>query len=112
MVRLNRDADVSLLPTLEQGVTYKSKLQIQVMVLNLALSTFYFGYVVVYFGQLDTPTMLDILDYNDLNVNVANGLLNGCVPVGAPFGAFLSSLLLRKLSRRYLFNYVGNAYSR
>lgn len=102
MSDLNRDMDMALLvPPKEERVTYKSKIQIQLMVLNLALSTFYFGYVVVYFGQLDTPTMLDILDFHGLNVNIANGLLNGCVPVGAPFGAFLSSILLKQFSRRY-----------
>lgn len=69
------------------------------MVLNIALSSFYFGYSMVYFGQLDISAILDVLSFS-MDPNVAKGLLNGCIPVGGLFGALSSSLLLSKLSRR------------
>ncbi len=33
------------------------------MALNIALSSFYFGYCIVYFGQLDIKTVLQLIDY-------------------------------------------------
>lgn len=47
--------------------------------------------------------MLDILDYHKMDVNTASGLLNGCIPIGALFGALLSSIFVRYTSRRYFF---------
>lgn len=70
------------------------------MVLNIALSSFYFGYSMVYFGQLNIDTMLDILAF-DIDPNVAKGLLNGGITIGGLLGALSSSLLISKLSRRY-----------
>lgn len=43
--------------------TYKSRQQVTFMVLNIALSSFYFGYTIAYFGQLNIETILGILDY-------------------------------------------------
>ncbi len=68
--------------------------------INISLSSFYFGYCVVYFGQLDNETILDIINFDDLDVNVAKGLLNGCIPIGALFGALFSSVLLKCFSRK------------
>lgn len=69
------------------------------MVLNIALSSFYFGYCVVYFGQIQIETVRDIVGF-DVDLNVAKGLLNGCIPVGALLGALSSSVLINKFSRR------------
>lgn len=91
-------------------MTYKSKAQITLIVLNIALSSFYFGYCMVYFGQLNISSILDILSF-DMDPNVAKGLLNGCIPVGGLFGALSSSILLNKLSRRYSPAYSGTAFS-
>lgn len=91
-------ASQPLLPN--QRKTYKSRTKLTLMAMNIALSSFYFGYCSVYFSQLDIATVLDILNY-DLNGNTAKGILNGCIPVGALIGAFFSSLFIRKLSRRY-----------
>jgi hypothetical protein len=55
----------------------------------------------VYFSQLNIKTMLNILDYHKMDVNTASGLLNGCIPIGALFGALLSSIFVRYTSRRY-----------
>lgn len=71
------------------------------MVLNVALSSFYFGYTMVYFGQLDINAMLNVLSF-DIDPNVAKGLLNGSVTIGGLLGALGSSVLINKLSRRYI----------
>lgn len=69
------------------------------MVLNIALSSFYFGYCIVYFGQLDIEAVREIVGF-EVSPTVAQGLLNGCIPVGALLGALSSSILLAKFSRR------------
>lgn len=71
------------------------------MVLNIALSSFYYGYCMVYFAQLNISTMLDILNFSSINHNLASGLLNGVISIGALFGALLSSFLIKHFSRRY-----------
>ena len=77
--------------------------------LNITLSAFYFGYSIAYFGQLDVATMLRILDYDGIDASTAKGILNGCIPVGGLVGALCSSVLIRKLSRKYPFAYLGTA---
>lgn len=86
-----------LLPNVKK--TYKSRQQITLIALNITLSSFYFGYCVVYFGQLDIEAILKILSF-DIDPNLAKGLLNGCIPIGALFGALSSSFLINKFSRR------------
>ena len=83
-----------------QKITYKSRGTITLMIMNLALGSFYFGYCIVYFGQLDIDTILKIIDYQTDDSSTAKGLLNGCIPVGALFGALSSSVLIANLSRR------------
>ena len=70
------------------------------MALNIALSSFYFGYCIVYFGQVKIEAIKEIFAF-DVDLSIAKGLLNGCIPVGALFGALSSSILLAKFSRRY-----------
>jgi hypothetical protein len=94
----------------ELRITYRSRVKITFMIINIALSSFYFGYCVVYFGQLDTQTMLHIIKYDELNTSVAKGLLNGCIPVGALIGALSSSFLLKNLSRRYSNTHIEIAF--
>jgi len=36
-----------------------------------------------------------------MNEGAAQGILNGCIPIGALFGALGSSLLISRYSRRY-----------
>lgn len=79
--------------------TYKSRAQITLIVLNIALSCFYFGYCIVYFGQIQIEAIRDLIGF-DVDLNVAKGLLNGCIPVGALLGALSSSILIKKFSRR------------
>jgi len=59
-----------------------------------------FGYVIVYFGQLNIATILKIFNI-ELDETTAKGVLNGCIPVGALIGALASSFLIKKISRRY-----------
>ena len=42
--------------------------------------------------------------------DLANGLIQGCIPVGAGIGALLSSLLIKFLSRRYYKINLGKAF--
>jgi len=77
--------------------------------MNIALSSFYFGYVIVYFGQLDIKSIKTIFNI-DLDETTAKGILNGCIPVGALAGALGSSFLLKILSRRYTTNYLESAF--
>ncbi len=72
------------------------------MVENISLGSFYFGYCLIYFSQIDTDTVLDIMNY-DLDTSIAKGLLNGAIPIGGLLGSLLSSFLIKKLSRRYMF---------
>ena len=90
----------SEVPLVGNKQTYRSKLKISLVVLNITLSAFYFGYSIAYFGQLDIATMLNILDF-DIDPSTAKGILNGCIPVGGLVGALCSSILIRKLSRKY-----------
>lgn len=92
-----QDSSASLI---EKKQTYKSQLKISLIVLNIALSSFYFGYAIVYFGQLNINTIREIFNV-DLEETTAKGVLNGCTPVGALIGALASSFLIKKLSRRY-----------
>jgi hypothetical protein len=84
---------------LESKRTYKSKGKISLVVLNIALSSFYFGYCIVYFGQLKIEEIKRIFSI-DIEDNTAKGVLNGCTPLGALVGALVSSFLIAKFSRR------------
>ena len=67
--------------------------------LNLALGYFYFGYSLVYLGAIPIKTIMKAYDIT-INQAVAAGLLNGCIPIGALFGALGSSFILARFSRR------------
>jgi hypothetical protein len=69
------------------------------MVLNISLSSFYFGYTVIYYSTIspDTISRLYHITYDN---SIAEGLLNGAVSAGGLIGSYLSSLLLHHLSRR------------
>jgi hypothetical protein len=84
---------------LENKVTYKSRSQITLIVFNITLSSFYFGYCLVYLGSTPTETYKDIYHIT-IEDSTTEGLLNGCIPVGALFGALGSSLLISRFSRR------------
>lgn len=93
---------------LEVKETFRSKFSISLMVFNIALSSFYFGYIIVYLGQIPIKTIKSLFEI-DLDEGTASGILNGCIPVGALFGALSSSILIPKFSRRYFTIYTDNA---
>jgi hypothetical protein len=97
-------------PLIAQRVTYQSKLKISLIVLNICLSSFYFGYCIVYLGQIDIETIKKVFDI-DLSPGTASGVLNGCIPIGALMGALSSSILIAKFSRRYIIKYLESACS-
>jgi uncharacterized protein (DUF697 family) len=63
------------------------------------MSPFYFGYTIAYFSSIDIEVLMDIYGIT-WSKNFAQGLFQGCVPIGAGIGAVSSSILLKKLSRR------------
>jgi hypothetical protein len=69
------------------------------MVLNICLSPFYFGYTITYLGTF-TFTNISEIFHIDMSKETAQGLFNGCIPVGAGIGALTSFILLQKLSRK------------
>lgn len=93
---------------LEKEQTYKSFAQITLIVFNISLSSFYFGYSVIYFAAVPYETISKIYGI-ELDVALAQGLLNGAIGVGALFGSFLSSFLLNKFTRRYISDNADNA---
>ncbi len=80
-------------------MTYKSKLTISLIVWNICLSSFYFGYCIVYLGQIKTETLQDLFSI-DISIGTTEGILNGCIPIGALIGALSSSFFIAKFSRR------------
>ena len=47
-------------PLIDKRVTYNSFCKSAAMCLNVALSSFYFGYTIVYLGTIPTDTIKDI----------------------------------------------------
>lgn len=79
--------------------TYKSMMLISMIAWTISLSSFYFGYCMVYLGSIPIQTLKTIFGIT-LSDSVAQGLLNGCIPIGALFGSLSSSLFISKFSRR------------
>ncbi len=66
---------------------------------NISLSSFYFGYSVVYLASIPFPTIASLYDIR-INMGVAQGVLNGCIPLGGMIGALLSSKAIAIFSRK------------
>ena len=67
--------------------------------LNIALSSTVFGYFLIYLGALPFETVTDIYKIT-LSKGLAQGLLNGCIPIGGFVGALFGSALISYFSRR------------
>jgi hypothetical protein len=65
----------------------------------LCLTTFYFGYSLVYISVLSDNTLTDIYG-SDFNQPIAKGFLIGSLTIGAMFGSFFSIFLIPLMSRR------------
>lgn len=74
------------------------------------LSSFYFGYSMVYFNATDYP-ILEKMFSIDLDRGVGEGILSGCIAFGAIFGAAFQRAALSILGRKFnQLNNVGNAF--
>lgn len=80
--------------------TYKSFAVVCLMVFNISLSAFYFGYTFIYYAAIPPETVSKLYHIGYDNA-LAEGLLNGAISIGGLGGSFLSSPLLHHLSRRY-----------
>lgn len=72
---------------------------ILMIIFNIALSSFYFGYAMVYLPAIDFAAIYKLYGIQ-INYQVAQGILVACVPIGGGLGAVSSSILLEKFSRR------------
>ena len=72
------------------------------IVINLSLSNFYFGYCLVYISTVDFDTVIKTFEVT-MPTETARGVLTGCIPFGALFGALIGKKLIHVFSRR---NYI------
>jgi hypothetical protein len=93
---------------------YKSYAKLLAICINVSLSAFWFGYSFVYMGTIGANDLeITILkEYNFLaweleNKDIYRSIIQGVLPIGAIFGALISSHLIRRLSRRYIWLYSG-----
>jgi hypothetical protein len=66
---------------------------------NIALSSFYFGYMNNYFGALNLATMIEIFKI-PYSPGVASGIVNGIIPLSSIIGAFVTYQFIVNSSRR------------
>lgn len=78
---------------------YKSFARILLMILNICMSPFYFGYTITYMGTFNFQMVANIYNITIFD-SAAEGIYNGCVPIGGGIGALTSFLLLKYLSRK------------
>lgn len=106
---INQMQDKILLEKEQSKRRYRSKIRIGLIVANIALGFFYFGYCLVYFGSIPITTILKAY-HAAIDQGVAQGILNGCIPVGGFLGSMASSYIIARLSRRYPSPHPGSAY--
>jgi hypothetical protein len=94
----------------EKRETYKSIFQVSAIAWNIALSSFYFGYCIAYLGTLPIHTIKKVFT-TEMEDATTQGLLNGCIPIGALFGALSCSFFLKRFSRRYQLMNIDKFYS-
>lgn len=87
-------------PLLVREKRYRSFFKLTLMILNICLSSFYFGYSMQYLGTFEFSHFMKIYHINWFEQNTAQGLLQGAVSVGAGIGAFCSLFLMKKFSRK------------
>ena len=76
---------------------------------TLSLSNLFFGYTLVYLSAIDFPVIAKIYSI-DFDLNFAQGLFQGVLPIGGAVGALSSSYLVTKLSRKYFNNYLETTF--
>lgn len=101
---------------LRDGARYRSAGRLWLMAFVVSLSSFYFGYTMVYLGTLHIQFVKkyyncqgECLDKSD---DVLSGVLNGVVPMGAMFGSLIfGSYTIGNVSRKYPPCDLGSASS-
>ena len=63
------------------------------IIFNIALSSFFFGYAMVYLPSIDFDAIYKMYGIQ-INKQFAQGILVACVPIGGGLGAVSSSLLI------------------
>lgn len=76
--------------------------------INISLSSLYFGYTIIYLNVIDFATVMDIFGIT-MERSQAQGFLTFCVPLGGLFGSLLSSYFLKNVSRRNSILYINYA---
>jgi hypothetical protein len=76
------------------------------IVLNLSLSNFYFGYCLVYISTVDFTLVIDVWKV-PFPLETARGILTGCIPIGALIGAILGKKLIHLFSRRNFLLFIN-----
>ena len=80
---------------------HKSTVFIFFVCINAALSAFFIGYSLVYISTIQNfETIIKIYGIKIGGADVTESVVTGCVPIGSMIGAILSSIMLKKLSRR------------
>lgn len=77
---------------------------------TIGLSSFYFGYTIIYLSVLDFGAVMRIFAI-EMEEADAEGLLTFCVQLGGLFGSALSGCFIRRLSRMYRRFQAGTASS-
>jgi hypothetical protein len=88
---------------------YRSKLTITLIVCNIALSTFYYGYLNNSFSTLNIVTMIQIFQI-PLSPGTALGVVNGIIPLSSIVGAAINYHFVTKLSRRVIIIIIRGYY--
>lgn len=86
---------------------YRSFKKHLITIVNISLSAFYFGYMLLYLTIVDFATVVCAYDI-EMDEDTALGVLTFCLPAGGLFGALSSSYFIRKLSSRYGPHYPGS----
>ena len=90
------------------GPRYRSLCRLILICMNASLSAFWVGYSLAYVGALHTsefnPTImiqyhLNLGDEGD-SIKYTQAIVQGLIPIGAMFGALLSSPLIKNASRK------------
>jgi hypothetical protein len=79
--------------------TFQSKCIMILIAINASLPSFYIGYSIVYFASFPFETIHDLFNIK-IETDIARGILNGSIQIGALIGALMSSLLFQLLSRK------------
>ena len=79
--------------------TYKSFCYLLGAILTYSVGSFYFGYALGYFNSIHFNEIYEIFEIS-IPEDQAEGIFSGCLPFGAMIGAYCSSYIIKKFSRR------------